>query len=278
MRGAFTLIEILVIVAIMAVMVSVSVVSVRGGQDAARLRGATRDIFAAIRHARSLALVSKEPCVVTYSMQKVDEENCAKITVDGAKIINADMVTEAQTLTGERVRLEPEEAAPEETKIRSHTVNGESAVVSEGGSGGETVEEILFSEIASDVLKGVCIKVVKDESELAAMMSDPRRAKPRISVFSNVDYLIGRHNEAEKKAKEKVDADAGGALDKSSGGSDAVVDQEPVKIVWEVNGRTEPHRIWVYLDGRDPESGLSINVDRFGGMKVLGRDGEEIGK
>lgn len=277
MRGAFTLIEILVIVAIMAVMVSVSVVSVRGGQDAARLRGATRDIFAAIRHARSLALVSKEPCVVTYSMQKVDEENCAKITVDGAKIINADMVTEAQTLTGERVRLEPEEAAPEETKIRSHTVNGESAVVSEGGSDGETVEEILFSEIASDVLKGVCIKVVKDESELAAMMSDPRRARPRISVFSNVDYLIGRHNEAEKKAKN--DAGAGGKEDGTKPDADSGdLGQEPVKIVWEVNGRTEPHRIWVYLDGRDPESGLSINVDRFGGMKVLGRDGEEIGK
>lgn len=277
MRRAFTLIELLVIVAIMAVMVSMSIVSVRSGQDAARLRGATRDIFAAIRHARSLALVSKEPCVVTYSMEKVDEENCAKITVDGAKIINSDVVTEAQTLAGEKVRLEPEEEAPQETKIRSHTVNGESAVVSEDDSRGETAEEILFSEIAFEVLKGVCIKVVKDESELAAIMSDSRRAKPRISVFSNVDYLIGRHNEAKTKAK--TDAGAGDEEDGTKPDADSGdLGQEPVKIVWEVNGRTEPHRIWVYLDGRDSDSGLSINVDRFGGMKVLGQDGEEIGK
>lgn len=46
--------------------------------------------------------------------------------------------------------------------------------------------------------------------------------------------------------------------------------QEPVSIVWEVNGRTEPHQVWIYRDGSTPEKGLSIKVDRFGGAKVLG--------
>lgn len=273
MRRAFTLIELLVIVAIMAVLVAASVMNVRSGQDAARLRGATRDIFAAIRHARSLALVSKQPSVVTYSTEKDGEDVCAKVVVDGAKIINRDAVKVAWTLSGERVALEPEEDGGEGARLKSHTVNGEAPVTDEGGAGGETLDEILFAPVAADVVRGVRLRVVKDESELAAAR-DSRRAKPRISVFSNVDYLIGRHNEA--KAAEKKES--AGAADASDAAAPEAGDQEPVKIVWEVNGRTEPHRIWVYLDGREPETGLSISVDRFGGMKVLGRDGEEVGR
>jgi hypothetical protein len=248
---------------------------VRSGQDAARLRGATRDIFASIRHARSLALVSKQPSVVTYSTEREGDEVCAKVVVDGAKIINHDAVKVAWTLTGERVALEPEDEGTDGARLKSHTVNGESPVTGDGGAAGETMDEILFAPMASDVVRGVRLRVVKDESELAAAR-ETRRAKPRISVFSNVDYLIGRHNEA--KAAEKRADEPAASVDAADAAAPEAGDQEPVKIVWEVNGRTDPHRIWVYLDGREPETGLSISVDRFGGMKVLGRDGEEVGR
>ena len=46
-------------------------------------------------------------------------------------------------------------------------------------------------------------------------------------------------------------------------------DQEPVSLVWEANGRCDPHRVLVYLDGKNPESGLCINIDRFGAAKVV---------
>ena len=83
-RRAFTLIELLVIVAIMATMVSVSVVSIRAGQSSARIKGATRNVMAAIRHARSMALVMMQPAIVTYSTTTVDDEVCAQVKVDGA--------------------------------------------------------------------------------------------------------------------------------------------------------------------------------------------------
>ena len=51
--------------------------------------------------------------------------------------------------------------------------------------------------------------------------------------------------------------------------------QEPVSIVWETNGRVEPHQVWIYPDGAKPEDGLSIKVDAFGGAKVLAGDGRE---
>jgi prepilin-type N-terminal cleavage/methylation domain-containing protein len=44
-KGGFTLVELLVVIAVMATMVSVCVVSVRAGQDAARVRGAARNVF-----------------------------------------------------------------------------------------------------------------------------------------------------------------------------------------------------------------------------------------
>ena len=48
--------------------------------------------------------------------------------------------------------------------------------------------------------------------------------------------------------------------------------QEPVSIVWEANGRCDPHRVWVYLDGSTPDKGLCIKVDRFGAAKVVSDD------
>jgi hypothetical protein len=264
----------LVIVAIMAIMATASIVSVRSGQDAARLRGATRDIFAAVRHARSLTLVSKEPCVVTYALEKQEDEVSASIVVDGAKIIRPDAVKKAQTLSGEEVWLEPQETGDDGTAPRPEPVDG-AQPADEATAGGESMDEILFAPIASEVVKGVRIKVEKEDDVVSHDVSS-RRAKPRISVFSNVDYLIGRHNEAKARQAQSKEEDKENP-DRIDG-KEPEADQEPVKIVWEVNGRTEPHRIWVYLDGTDPGSGLSIQVDRFGGMKVLGQDGEEIGK
>ena len=253
MRRAFTLIELLAIVALIGIMVTASVVNVRAGQGAARVRAATRDVFATIRHARSVALVSQQPSVITYSTETVDDEVCAKVQIDSAKIFSSDAVKSATTLEGDAVSLYDEGPEP----------SGD-----DSGGEGQTVEDVLFAPISEDVVRGVRIKVLKEGEELE-YREDEAKAKPKISVFSNVDYLIGklrdaRAAETEKKAEEEkqeaVAASAASGLD----------DQEPVSVVWEVNGRTEPHRVWVYPNGSSPEKGLCIKVDRFGAAKVLG--------
>ena len=48
-------------------MVSIGVGSIMSGQGAARVKGATRDVYAAIRHARSVALVTGQRVLVNYS-------------------------------------------------------------------------------------------------------------------------------------------------------------------------------------------------------------------
>lgn len=253
MRRGFTLIELLAVVAIIGVMVASAVASVRTGQGVARVRASARDVFAVIRHARSVALVSQQPAIITYSTERVDDDVAIKIDVHSAKLMSSSGVTKATTLEGETVTV----GGGEEP-------SGEEAGDGQIGSGGETIEEILFAPISTDVVRGMRIKVLKEGEELEQI--EEARAKPKISVFSNVDYLIGRYKDAKaaekKKAEEtekKGDAPA----------TPAAEDQEPVSFVWEVNGRTEPHRLWIYADGKNPEDGISIKIDRFGAAKVL---------
>ena len=258
MRRAFTLIELLAIVAIIGIMVTASVLNVRAGQGAARIRAATRDIFATMRHARSVALVTQQPSVITYSTEMADDEVCAKVEVDSARMFGSEGAKSACTLDGVKVSLVDDDDG------------GDGEASGEGG-GGQTVEDVLFAPISQDVVRGVRVRVLKEGEDLEAS-PDEAKSRPKISVFSNVDYLIGKLRSA--KAKEA----AGGASGEEPGADAAAPgpgDQEPVSVVWEANGRTEPHRVWVYPDGSSPEKGLCIKVDRFGAAKVLGPDGED---
>ena len=265
MRRAFTLIEVLVVVAIMATMVSVAALSVRSGQDAARVKGAARDLMAAIRHARSMALVMMQPAVITYSTARIDDEICAQVSVEGAKMISSSTSETVETLSGEIVNRD---GTPVEDKRRSKAAEEEEPSVI-GEKGGESMEDILFAPISAEVVKGVRIKVTMGD-ELLRTEEEESKSANKISVFSNVDYLLGRYKE--KKAEEKAAAEAQAeASDAASSSLDD--DQEPVSLVWEANGRCDPHRVWIYLDGKKPESGLCIKVDRFGAAKVL--SGEE---
>ena len=264
MRKAFTLIEVLVVVAIMATMVSVAAISVRSGQDAARVKGAARDLMAAIRHARSMALVMMQPAVITYSTARIDDEICAQVSVEGAKLMSSSTSDTVETLSGEIVNRD---GTPVEDKRRTKAAEEEEPSVI-GEKGGESMEDILFAPISAEVVKGVRIKVTMGDELLQGEEEDEKKAN-KISVFSNVDYLLGKYKE--KKSDEAKAAEAS-AADAPPANSDE--DQEPVSLVWEANGRCDPHRVWVYLDGKKPESGLCIKVDRFGAAKIVSGDEE----
>ena len=283
-RRAFTLVELLVIVAIVCAMAGVGVVSVRGGQAAARVKGATRDVFAAIRQARSQALVSQQPVVVTYSTEESDGEPMAKVAVTGAKLFSSGVDrAKVRTVTGEplkEARVSASDAAAaraaaraqaQEARTRRRTadaaVEAEPAAAEAAGDG-SLVEDVLFAPIKDEVVRGMRLKVVMDGDEAAAGAAGVR--KSRVSVFSNVDYLLGKFQEAGKKTTEAASGAESGAA-----GAKGVERQEPVSVVWETNGRVDPHRVFVYADGQRPEDGLSIRIDRFGAAKVLSGDGRD---
>ena len=273
-RSAFTLIELLVIVAIIGIMATGAVLAVASGQKAIRVRGAARDAFAAIRQARSIALVTQKPAIITYSTAMEDGEPVAKIEITSAKLIDttADR-SDLQTVTGAPVRREegdqPRSAA--KTSAPAETGASDDGPAAGGKEEGLSVEDVLFAPMAAEVVRGMRIKVVSGD-EYADSNAEEQR-KPKISVFSNVDYLLGRYKDAKaaaaKEEKEKTES-AG-----SAGDAAPVKEEEPVSIVWETNGRVEPHQVWVYPDGARPEDGLCIKVDAFGGAKVVSGDGRD---
>lgn len=262
MRRAFTLIEIIVVVAILAIMATAAVVGVRSGQDAARVKGATRDIMAAIRHARSMALVMMQPAIITYSTERDGDDVCAKITVDGAKLMSSGSSDTVQTLSGEIVHRDGSKV----DDAKKPAVGEDEPKELLGDSGGDSVEDVLFAPISSEVVRGVRIKVLTGD-ELAETTQTEQKSANRISVFSNVDYLLGKYKE--KKTEEAKAASEQPADQQASPANGSGEDQEPVSLVWEANGRCDPHRVLVYLDGKNPESGLCINIDRFGAAKVV---------
>ena len=268
MRRAFTLIELLVICAILATMVTIGVGSIASGKGAARVKGATRDIFGAIRHARSTALVTGQPAIVTYSTETVDGEVMAKVEIVSAKLMDSSVDrSKVETLSGEPLRREKEGPAPAETAKEGEPTEG-------ADTDGETIEEILFAPMNAEVVKGVRLKVVKGED----FEEEVTGRKMKISMFSTTDYLISRYKDAKAEAK-KEDAAANAGSPQNEGAREAAApaesDQSPVSVVWEVNGRVDPHQVWVYMDGQKPEDGLMIRIDRFGAAKVLGGDGRE---
>ena len=256
-RVGFTLIELLVIIAIMGTMVAVSVLSVRQGQGAARLRGTARDILAKIRFARSVAMTSEEPSIITYSTESIDGDVCAKIETVASKKLAFSGVAEAETLGGEKVSLvgESDLEAGDDKSFQ-----------------GMTAGDVLFAPVSEEVLRGVRLKVeLAGEEEEES--SRPGLKRSNVSIFSNVDYLLGLYESAKEKAeREKKEAQEKEGEAPPAEEREIEPLQEPVQLVWQANGRCDPHRVWVYLDGAERESGLVIDVDMFGAVKLLAPD------
>lgn len=268
-RSGFTLVELLVIIGIIATMVTVAVVSIRQGQGAARQRGAARDVFAVIRHARSVALVSEEPSIITFSSSYKDGGVVSKIEIVASKKLSGSYNDTVQTIYGEHVRLNEteEETQSEEQLTYDESDDASQETIKE--TKGLAIEDYLFETVSEDVLTDVriLVEMTGDGSEL---VDDRGMKRSNISAFSNVDYLLGKYQQAKDESKASADEDFfGSEFDDSFEEFEEDPLPEPVKIVWQANGMCDPHRIWVYLDGTEKESGLVINVDMFGGVKVL---------
>ena len=275
MRRAFTLIELLVVVAIIGIIATSATVSFASGREGARLRGAARDIFATMRLARTKAFVTHQPCIVTYSSAEIDGELSGKVEVTSAKIFSGDARATATTLAGEVVNLYGPDEPPEDDRRAAVVIEGKTEEFGET-SAGETVEDILFAPIGDAVMKGICIKVtVGDEDDEDFGDAEEERSKAKISVFSNVDYLVGKlrsDQEARKPDEEKSESSDAASADAGPDAASEDDRQERVDIVWGVNGCCKPHRVWVYTRGSDPRTGLLITVDRFGTARIASEE------
>ena len=266
-KGGFTLIELLVIVAIIGIMLGAAVMSVGSGSASAQMKSATRRVLQLSRQARTMALLRQQAAVITY------EE-----IYDGQSFVGGKVSIESKGETGAK----PSASGGGQPLTLSGEIpeeNGEPIVVSEGGEQ-ELMEKIIDDprDSAPDKVdasdwdpdsprsfRGIHLKVelLDDDGSVFG------ERKSRISVFSNVDFLRSQSRAVEAARAAKPGEESSESKDKPDGEGDTSVSaQEPVSIVYETNGRCQPHRIKVWKDGTDEDSGLTVIVDRFGKTKV----------
>lgn len=243
-RRGFTLIELLAVVAIMGAMATVAVVSLGAGKSTMRLSGATRDVMAMVRRARSVALVTQKPVVVTYSNGTTgDGEAMVQVSIKSEKLFSSSKpAVRVQTLSGEPLEGDP------------------AAEGTEGDmTGGETLEDVLSPDaIDEEVARGMKVKVL-NENEVLPPSHEVKHSS--VSIFSTVDNL-SRTYSAGDADKAKADSDA------EKQATDA-----PMTVVFAANGTVDPpHRIWIYPEASSPEKGLCIVVDRFGEPRCLDKE------
>lgn len=270
MKRAFTLIELLVIIAIMGTMVTVGVVSFTSGRASTSVFAAARDVMAVVRRARSTALVTQKPVVVTFS-NAIGEDGaaCATVEIESEKFFTARKSDKpVQTLDGDIVgengakedpfKFESERQRQEERRAAGREKPAEADAED---AAGETLEEVLApTKISEEVMSGLKIKVLEEDESLVIPENETRKSK--ISIFSTAG-AVSRSYEA---GKEQADKD-GAAEGRTGGGAAAEAEgtEEPVKVVFNANGTVKPsHRIWIYPEESTPDKGLCIEVDRYG--------------
>ena len=276
MRRAFTLVELLVIVAIIGVMVTAAVVSIVKGQQYARMKGSVRTVFATVRQARSIALVSQKPCVLTFSTKNTGDGAVSSVTITSAELIKPREGMRVRSLSGRWVVLgeSEEDSASNKSKTAAADQGAGDVKPQEDSGKGQTIGEFLFEDISKEVLEGICIKVeMDDEIGGAGDVKTEEFKRSKISVFSNADFLIGKLKKSreDKEKKEEQSADSASAETDTTGPEEEVVD-ETKSVVWQINGRCDPHTIYIYPEDGKKEDAWRIRVDRFGGVKILEED------
>lgn len=243
-RG-FTLVELLVVVAIIGIMLATAALSVGSGTTAVRMKNAVRSVWHLSGYARTMALLRQRAVVVTYS-EVWEGETFVKSRIQveaGAAAGSA-----AETAPAARSIFDPDAEPPE---LADQTAEEEEAAAE------TAVEPQDFPDVR--------IKV-----EWLAEDGEELDKKKSVSVFSNVDYLLGRQA-GKEEAKEKQTSRQGDEEDETRSES-----RDPVSVVFETNGRCAPHRIRIWKDGRDEDDAIVLEVDRFGVIKdVDGEDGDE---
>ena len=249
-RRGFTLIEILVVVAILAIMVSAAAVSIASGSAAAKVNAGVRGVVQLTRYARTMALLKQRPAWVEFS-----SDGRVKITLEASN----DGISESEAADiGEpaepvaRPAGDGTAAGQQAFRIRqgrpaeSKDGGGESMEGEDGGGGKDDDSD----DVVERKLDGVSLEVtILDEA--GNPMSDE-------DIVENMKTV--RIGESAPEAGEGAsDPDAPPA--------------RTVAILYETTGRCPAFRVTVRREGDEESEGRTVAVDRFGRVRTQEDDG-----
>lgn len=246
-RRGFTLVEVLVALAIMAILIGSAAVNLGAGMRSTHVRDASRAVQQYVRHAKSVALLKQRPAVLKFE----------EITEDGVFVKS-------------RISLS---FAGDSVQAAGATPLGKSF----GGGSGGSVTTLSWNPINDPVEEAPEDAEPLDEGE-SSPEDDPLYAPPRefpgvhvrgelqpdpgtrrtgISVFSNVGVLLRKSTAEQEKAKSEEDpAKAEGAEERD--------EEHEFAVVYETNGRCEPYEVRIWKDGEREEDAVTFRMGRFG--------------
>ena len=249
-NAGFTLIEILIVAAIIGVMLAAAVVSVSSGRSAAHARTAARGVAQMSHYANALAILRQRSTVISFSGNKIT----VQLSGEGGETV--------------------EPSVPEE---------GEDAEPSdEGGAGREEKKGYLYTENVLDPeelakedaersFEGVLFRV-----ELVDENGQALDAQTAAQLRSEADAMVAKRGPAGaawSNTSGEIDLGAVGGED-TEGPKDRP--ENDGRIIYETNGNCAPYRVTIFAAAADNVEGeelMTVHVSRSG--KVTIGDEEE---
>ena len=247
-RAGFTLIELIIVVAVIGVMIAGALVSLAAGRDAAHVREGTRAVAQLSSYATALALLRQRPVVVTYRHNRID------VQISGEVVEKDDIGSPAEPIYRE--------------------VGGEETPgVNANGDDGESEDRDMRDAGERDGRDGKTgfffTRQILDPEELAKedTFREFADVELKVEVLDDNGNVLGAEDAARlslAQPREGKSAHGGeeGDEEDSSRNEDGEI---PVCITYETNGRCQPYRVFVMPSGvEDSDDAAMVSVSRSG--------------
>ena len=269
-RAGFTLIEILIVVAIICVMLVAAVTSVTSGRDAARARAAARGVAQMSHYANALAILRQRPAVISFS------GNAITVQLSGEGVDKSEVGQPAlpiyQEVNGEAVQPVVVEVAEGEGAAADGATDSP-----EGGEGKPVkksgylfTEDILdmdelAKEDATRTFEGVVFRVeLVDEDGRSLDTTTARQLR------SEADALVSKRRPAGAAwSNTSGEIDLGASDDDKK--KPEVRPENEGRVIYETNGNCAPYRVTLFSatdEGEEGQELMTVHVSRSGKVTI----------
>ena len=262
----FTLIEILIVVAIIGVMLATAVVSLASGRDATRARTAARGVSQMSHYANALAILRQRSAVVSYSGDTITVQLCGEgVATDE---VGQPALPIYQEVNGEKVE---EPVVVEEVPADGNAGGGEPSGKKEAAK-----SEYLFTERALDLdelakedysrsFEGILFRV-EFVDENGKPLDQQTADQLRSMANAMVEKRQAAAGDSSKKPGEAETGDPGDDEQKRE-----VRPENEGRVIYETNGNCAPYRVTIFAtteDGEEGEELMTVHVSRSGKVTI----------